>query len=69
MLMIHFAKSRLDAATHVSNGDVGGYLENGVRDSDFLIHATNIISQRSNRAIDQFFENMENENRQNGHNH
>ena len=67
MLMIHFAKSRLENGLHISNGDLGGCLENGVKDSDFLIHATNIISQRSNKAIDQFFENRERENlRQNG---
>ena len=54
MLMIHFVKSRLEPE-HLQNGST--YL--GGTDSDFLIHATHIISQKSNKAIDQVFENME----------
>ena len=56
MLMIHFVKSRLQ-----SDNAANGHMVNGVTDSDFLIKATHVISQKSNNAIDQFFENMERE--------
>ena len=56
MLMIHFVKSRLQL-----DNAANGHMVNGVNDSDFLIKATHVISQKSNNAIDQFFENMERE--------
>lgn len=56
MLMIHFVKSRLQL-----DNAANGHMVNGVTDSDFLIKATHVISQKSNNAIDQFFENMERE--------
>ena len=54
MLMLHFAKSRY----------LDGYQENIVTSqahSDILINATQLLSDKSNKAVSQFFEKMENE--------
>ena len=58
MLLIHFAKSRLENNPVVEEDDGG---RNAARKSDFLLVATEKISQKSNKTIDELFVNMENE--------
>ena len=58
MLLIHFAKSRLENNPLQEEEEVG---RNGARKSDFLLVATERISQKSNKTIDELFVNMENE--------
>ena len=60
MLLIHFAKSRLEN-NPVAEEDDGGSSRNAARKSDFLLVATEKISQKSNKTIDDIFVNMENE--------
>ena len=57
ILLIHFAKSRLDTNSVLEEDDTG---RNAVKNSDFLLVATEKISNKSNKTIDQLFVNMEN---------
>lgn len=59
MLLIHFAKTRLENNPVLEEGEEGG--KNAARKSDFLLAATEKISQKSNKTIDELFVNMENE--------
>ena len=64
MLLIHFAKSRLEnnpVPEEEEEEGENGSGRNGARKSDFLLVATERISQKSNRTIDELFVNMENE--------
>ena len=56
MLLIHFAQSRLEnnPVTETEEG------RSSQRKTDFLILATEKISQKSNKTIDDIFVNMEN---------
>ena len=53
MLMIHFAKSR-------GSDDCQENKKNKNEHSDILINATHILSDKSNKAVDRFFEKIEN---------
>ena len=55
MLLIHFAKSRLE-----NNPETEEDVRQPDRKYDFLVLATEKISQKSNKTIDEFFVNMEN---------
>ena len=63
MLLIHFAKSRLENNPVPEEEEEGEHSSgrNGARKSDFLLVATERISQKSNKTIDELFVNMENE--------
>lgn len=53
MLMLHFAKSRyLDSCQDNK--------KTSQEQSDILINATHLLSDKSNKAVSQFFEKMEN---------
>ena len=60
MLLIHFAKSRLENNPVKEDEEEDGG-RNGARKYDFLLVATERISQKSNKTIDELFVNMENE--------
>ena len=59
MLLIHFAKSRLENNPE-DEEEVEEEGRNGAGKSDFLVFATEKISEKSNKTIDDFFVNMEN---------
>ena len=68
MLLIHFAKSRIPTVKQAKNirfqesGDSGE--SDIVKDTpvkrDIVINATDMISKKSNKAIDTFYQRMEN---------
>ena len=63
MLLIHFAKSRISSVKQINSKsdptDTPAAKEDE-RKSDFVIEATGFISEKSNKAIDAFFMNIEN---------
>ena len=60
MLLIHFAKARLENnPVKEEEEEEGG--RNAAMKYDFLLVATERISQKSNKTIDELFVNMENE--------
>ena len=62
MLLIHFAKSRLENnPVPEEEEEEHGSGRSAARKSDFLLVATERISQKSNKTIDELFVNMENE--------
>ena len=63
MLLIHFAKSRLEnnPVPEEEEEEEEGGGRKAARKSDFLLVATERISQKSNKTIDELFVNMENE--------
>ena len=58
MLLINFAQSRLENNPMAEEGEGG--VRTPARKSDFLVLATEKISQKSNKTIDEIFVNMEN---------
>ena len=70
MLLIHFATSRISTLKETRKIRFEETEENGTRElskdttkkSDIVINATNMISKKSNKAIDSFYLHMENGN-------
>ena len=56
MLLIHFAQSRLENNPVADDGSE----RTSARKSDFLVLATEKISEKSNKTIDEIFVNLEN---------
>ena len=70
MLLLHFARSRIPTVKQAKNISFKGTLENAddtsenanksCRKGDIVINATDIISKKSNIAIDRIYQHMEN---------
>ena len=70
MLLIHFARSRIPTVKQAKNISSIGVVENSddksdstdddPKTGDIVINATDMISKKSNKAIDTFYQHLEN---------